>query len=175
MRTLVAIALMGLGLGCGDDHDHDHGEGDHLKCTGHEQTYEAGMVQATAEGLYNVKLEGLMPADGAIGANMMTVEIQDADGNALPDAAIHEAATWQHVHDHGGGGSVTTTSLGDGRFEIHGLCVVHQGSWEFRITVMNDGKMEMATFHFCVPDVMGDAECTAPSDGGTDGHESHGT
>lgn len=141
----------------------------HLQCVNTEIDYMDGLAMILTEAGIQVVLESSIPSGLGIGDNMITIAVFDTVGAALPDAMIQKAETWQHIHDHGAGVQAVVTPLGDGRFTIASLCVVHRGSWEFRIDVMNDGATERVVFHFCVT-AEAPNECAA-EEASTDGHE----
>jgi len=152
MKIFLACCLTTLSLiSCGEG---SSGQGNENVCDDSTDTvpFELGMVLTSNEGQYSLKIEAADPNPVDRGLNTLTVVIYDADGNAIPDAAIVlEPSMPGHGHGTFPPTFEGTRAGADGSYEFGPFDLMMPGTWLLTFTVTDSANItSIVTVAFCV-------------------------
>lgn len=144
-----AALLLGL-LGCGvqrGDHSTDTAESE---CSGHFDTFHAGVSKLAQPGDVTVELARSDPDPPAVRrANTWWLHLSDAEGAPLPGARL---SVTPHMPEHQhGSAQVVVTELEAGEYKLSPIELVMPGVWEIPVSVTPpEGQTGEASFRLCI-------------------------
>lgn len=123
-----------------------------LSCIGDSraQTYVAGIEQQGAAKNLSIRILDAKPAPPAVGENVWTIQLVDANGDPVDGATIDVAPL---MLDHGHGSSIVPTvtpSGADGKYDVTLLELFMPGLWQVAFTVKTPTTGDTVAFAFCV-------------------------
>jgi hypothetical protein len=112
------------------------------------QQYEPGLV-ASGTGAWVVNLLESEPAAPSVGINQWLLEVTNADGEALQDAAVR-VVPYMPEHHHGSPLSPAVLELGEGQYQVENIYLTMPGYWRFTVHVAVAELEEQLLFELCI-------------------------
>jgi len=170
--SATALSVVALGVAAaacssedgGDPVQHEEPVGDRCEADDRAEDYSANMEKGGAVGEIMIKLVESRPVTqsdagpivGPIGPparydNIWTLNITDADGNAIEDADVR-VKTWMPDHGHESNRKSVVRWVEGAEYEVNPLNLMMPGFWEITVSVDDTeaGISDSVLFSFCI-------------------------
>ena len=129
-------------------------EAEYQGCPADLPDFELGMRARVLEGSIQASVVEASPAPPMRYLNDWTVELTDAEGNALEDVRIESARPFMPVHGHDGNLEPKVRGLSQaGRFAIADLNLFMRGPWEVQLRLRSASAGDgYVVFDVCIPE-----------------------